>query len=220
MPADLIGRDRGKSPVKGENGTFGMAIGMACTGQMLWGGWFPLMVSSPDFRLVRVTDMRGDGELAKVEFEFEPKGLTGGNAPARSGVVVLDAKRYWLIREAETRARGVYGEGSLKISNEFTDGKLPVPFVSRCTIRIVIPKHGQFDGKRYQGDLVWHVDMHDAPDLDSRKFTLTAYGFPEPSFARPGGARLWLAFTSVVVILLGFAVVAFRRRRKGKRAEE
>jgi hypothetical protein len=220
MPDDLIGRNSARPVVKGEEGpggAFGMAIEMACVGQMLWGGWFPLMVSSPDFRLIRVTDMRGDGELVKVEFEFDPKAPTGGNAPARSGMVVLDVKRYWQIREAQTKASGVYGEGSLAITNEFADGKMPVPFVSRCTTRMLIPVDKQFDGKRYQGDFVWHTDMHDAPDLDRKHFTLTAFGFPEPSVPRPSPARLWLVWATIAILAFCAGLLTYRRYRPQSR---
>ena len=214
MPDDLIGRDLRSSSVKGVDGAFGMAMEMACTGQMLWGGWLPLMVSSPDFKLVRVTNMPGNGDLVKVEFEFEPKGLTGGNAPARSGMVVLDARRYWLISQAETKASGMYGQGSLKIVNEFTDDTLPVPFVSRCVIHILIPKDSQFDGKRYEGDFTWNIEMQDAPDMDDKPFTLSAFGFSEPGPSQASSRRLWMLWGTLALLAVLAVVFAYRRWRK------
>ena len=216
---DLIGRDRSVPLVKGQNGAFGQVMEAACTGQMLWGGWFPLMLSSSDFKLVKVADIRDDGGLVKVEFEFEPTQLTGGNAPARSGMVELDPSRYWLIRKGETKASGVYGSGTLRVANEFTDGKMPVPFVSRCAISIVIPQDKQFGGKRYQADFVWNVDMHDVPELARTQFMLTGFGMSEPVLAQPSRTRLWLFWATVGLFALCASMLVYRRYRRWQRVK-
>jgi hypothetical protein len=211
LPKDFLVRNRLRPKVKGDEGEFGQAMELACAGQMLWGGWIPLMIQSPEFRLVRVSDVPTDGGLVKVDFEFEPKELTGGNAPARSGTIFLDAKRYWMVRRAETKASGVYGQGSLSVTNEFTDDKLPVPFVSRCAITLAIAKHRHFAGMPYRAELVWHIDMRDARDLEKRQFMLTAYGLSEPSLARPSRSRFLLLGITVALLAICSILLICRR---------
>ena len=215
VPDDLIGRHPVSPIIKGDNTTtFGAAMEAVCRGQMLWGGWFPLMVSSPEFRLVRVAYLEDNERLAKVEFEFEPTKSTGGNAPARSGMVVLDTERYWLIREAETQAMYSFGRGKLKVSNQLADGKLRVPYVSHQVMQLSCPRNT--DGKEWGEEYVSDFDMYDAVIVDEKQFTLSAFGLPEPDQLHsrseqsqsPSPAGLlwmhWFILTIVVICLTIF----------------
>jgi hypothetical protein len=188
VPADLIGRNPKFPLLMGEEGTLLSALGSACLGQTLYAAWLPRIAESSDFHLIRATELKGERGLVKVEFKFEPAGTTGGGASVRSGTVVLDARRYWLIREADTQAAFMVGSvkrglvplrGTLTIRNKIVDGKLPVPYVSHQ----VITEGGADDseGKPWKSTIVSDVEMHDAPNIDARQFTLSAYGLPEPA---------------------------------------
>jgi hypothetical protein len=189
IPEDLIGRNSHRPLLLGEDSTFGSAIGLACVGQQVGGAWLPHLVAAPQFRLIRATPVEGAGGLVNVEFEFEPKELTGGSASARSGTLVLDSKRYWLIREADTEATFMFApseedalvavRGTLKIRNDFSNAKLPVPYVSHEVLTEACEKNAQ--GKPWKEVYVTAVEMHDAPKIDARQFTLSAYGLPEPA---------------------------------------
>jgi hypothetical protein len=229
IPDDLIGRDRdpGSVNVSGDTTTvYSSVIGGACLGQTLWGTWLPLLVLSPDFKLIRATYMGNEGELVKVEFQFEPKERTRGNAPARSGMVVLDTRRYWLIREAETKANFNYvaavgqdktptiatATGKLKIVNTFgsyTDGALSVPFVSHQVMRVSNPNDGE--GNPREDDWITDMEMHAAPSIDPKEFTLSAFGLPEPGEVRHN--RPWL-FWAVLFLLTSITLLVYRRWRR------
>ena len=227
VPDDLIGRNALRPMVMGEDTTFGSTIEGACVGQMLWAAWFPLMVLSSDFRLIRATDLGDDGQLVKVEFEFEPTKPTGGAACARSGMVVLDTKRYWLIHEAEVGAaetqRSVsYRRGTLKVTNEFKefmDGKVSVPFVSRQVLHVSFPKTTLAKNRQIENEYVSDVDMHVATNLDEKQFTLSAFGLPEPdklqiplhqSQQSEEKETSWMLWLGLGIIAMGLAVLAGR----------
>ncbi len=189
IPADLIGRHF-KFPLRGEEGTFADAIGCACLGQTFNAEWFPRLLDSSDFRVVRATDVKGERGLVKVEFKFQPAGPTGGGPDLRSGTIVLDAKRYWLVREVDAQAAFMAGsekrglvplKGTLTIRNKIVDGKMPVPYVSHQVITTAGAEDAEGKPTPWKTILVTDVEMHDAPKIDSRQFRLSAYGLPEPA---------------------------------------
>ena len=209
-PDDLIGRDKQLPLLLGESSTFVTSLGWACLGQVLWSGWVPHMVSSPDFRLSRAEYFGDDGQLVKVEFEFEPKEQTSGGAPCRSGMMVLDTARYWLIREAETQTYAAKGgaRGTFKVINEFTDGKLPVPFVSRQVWHVSDP--GTKDKRGVEQEWVFNVGMNDLPNMDEKLFTLSAFGLPEPGDQLTTERRWWIWLLVLIVAVLVCILVARR----------
>jgi hypothetical protein len=186
IPEDLIGRHPLRPLVLGEETLLGRSMNLACVGQTLGRSWLPRMVASDDFRVTRATAAGGAG-LVKVEFTFEPKEMTGG-AYVRSGTVVLDSKRYWLVREANTETSHVFGSeteqlegvrGRMTIKNEFHQGKMPVPYVSR---RVYIAECDKaLEGKPWKEVTELTIEMQDLPDIDQKQFTLSAYGLPEPA---------------------------------------
>ena len=147
IPNDLIGPSR-NAPYSLANhpSEFGYPIRSACLGQQIWSDWLPYLVSSPGFKLLRAEYQGIDDQFVKVEFGFEPivkdpriEPITKGG-----GVVVFDAKRYWLIRDAEIHGR-YYDQGrkTLRITNEFKqfeDGSLRIPYVSHQLMTMLLPE--------------------------------------------------------------------------------
>ena len=133
----------------------------------------------------------------------------------RSGSVVLDSTRYWLIRKADVKAEWLGGKekGTLRIVSEFKEG---FPFVKRQVMHVSCPKAR--DGKPVEDEWVWDLDFHQITGTDEKQFTLSAFGLPEPEVkarATPVGtpeksSRL-LPLVSLVAAVT--CVIIFVRRR-------
>jgi hypothetical protein len=187
VPADLIGRNPRFPMLMGEDGTCAAAFRMPFLGQVFNSAWLPRLVQAPEFRLIRVSELKGESGLLRVDFRFDPKTPTGGGALVRSGTVVLDAKRYWLIREADTEAAFLepsdplgltHPRGKLTIRNKIADAKTPVPYVSHQTL--VASGEKDSEGRPWKFSFVTDVELRDVPNIDPRQFMLSAYGLPEP----------------------------------------
>lgn len=218
VPDDLLGRNSMLPMLQCENSVFGKVILEICLGQRIGTAWLPLLVASSDFKLVRATDFGDEGQFVKIEFEFEPTEETGGGANVRSGMAVLDPKRYWLIREVEAEAAFSYGRGMVKVTNEFTDGEFPVPFVSRHVLRRSCAMTNGEDPKPLEEEWVYDLVLREVTDPDETQFELPAFGLPDPYPPReeldPSPWRLPLVGLSIVLVL--FVVLAGRavaRRR-------
>ena len=218
-PADLIGTqpkyDKRSNLVVGDHGPYGLAIQSACQGMTLWTTWLPRMVESSSFKVIRITRDENDSKLVKIAFSYEPTNPEQ-NDYVRSGVVVLDTGRYWLIRTAEVS--GSWGDdekGVIKVANDYDDGKLPYPIVTRQVEYV-----SATDGKaRSERNTVTTYELY-APTRDASLFTLTAFGLPEPDQLQSTSQELqqplptgmsrmqWIALATAVICL----AVYFRRR--------
>ena len=212
-PDDLIGTTKGYSLLGGD-GTFVSAIGFACLGLKIWNAWLPMLVASQDFKVVRVSELGGNSHLVRVEFTFEPKGKTGGSAPGRSGVIILDPGRYWLLSRAETSAKFSFGRGALVVANEFSsysDGTLSIPYVSHQVLRVSAPK--AIKDKPWEEQYVSEVTLSELEDRDEKQFALSYFGLPEPSLGgRKWAFRICLALTTVLVFVLICLTWRYKRR--------
>jgi hypothetical protein len=187
-PADLIG---GSGPLGGRD-AFGRAMGAVCRGLRIWGTWFPRMVSSPEFKVIAAAPASdSEQQLVRVQFEYEPVG-TDGNNPVRSGSLVLDSERYWLIREAEVRGSWMAGQekGTITVVNEYAEGTLTVPVLRRQVMHVSAV---DIEGGQVEHDWIWEYEIAGISPGDARGFRLSDYGLPEPATARPRRlALLWL----------------------------
>jgi hypothetical protein len=119
-------------------------------------------------------------QLVRVDFEFEPgdRRLTGSTC--RSGWAVFDTKRYWLIKEAETdTAADPDGpNGKFKMKNEFNNVDFPLPYVSHHVCDVFYPKSKTNEAESYR--TISDTELHDLPNVDQKRFTLSDIGIPEP----------------------------------------
>jgi hypothetical protein len=182
IPDDLIRAQASRPLLTYEDSTFGSAMRRACLGQCLGAAWLPRLVASADFHVTHVSAVGHEG-LVKVEFSFEPSGNIEKTVFVRSGFMILDSKRYWLLREADTAAHFVWatneGRGTLSIKHEFSNANMPIPYVSRHVYTATSEKG--YDEKPWKHVATETVAMRDVPDIDPKQFTLSAYGLPEPA---------------------------------------
>jgi hypothetical protein len=151
---------------------------------------------------------RGLDSLIEVTFSYLP---TEGRAARKDvripkGIVVLDPRRYWLIREADVETIWPRGElGTVSIRNSFDDSIAGIPLITEYTA------HVRADAARPMADedgMTESVDQlrkyeYSLRRIDSpseRDFTLTAFGLPEPY--QPENAWLWW------ILGIGLALIA------------
>jgi hypothetical protein len=169
------------------------------------------MIKSPDFKVSRVTKEAGGGGSIKVEFDYEPRD-PGPNDYVRSGWVVLDPSRYWLVRKAEVKVRYCDAGGVNAITNEIDDKVMPFPVVTRQ-----VQKESVTDGKRSVVNKVVHeCELHPV-EKDDAQYTLSAFGLPEP-FPTPSPWQKWRVPICLIAIAVLTLCLIWRRSRRGKLA--
>jgi hypothetical protein len=215
FPPDLMGHNKMFPMVLSELTPFGDVMSAACKGQKLWEAWFPYIVAAPAFKLKKAEYVRDNTRVVRIEYEFEPTEKTGGAAPCRSGMVILDTKRYWQICQAETETvafhKGVIRRGKLRIESEFNDDNMPVPFVWHQIWHDSRPKSG--DAKQQEYEWVFDIDMRSVPNPDKKQFTLSSFGLPEPRPIHKEGINWLLYFGLGFLSLICIFVARFIRRR-------
>jgi hypothetical protein len=158
-----------------DRGAFGSAMLCSCRGMALWATWFPRMVESSDFKLLRVSKAEGKDDWLKVEFLYEPR-LRLPNDYVGSGMVVLDTKRYWLIREAKVKGFWLPPqEGTIEVTNEFDDTMMPFPVVKR-QVQHAVATDGKDSADR---STVYAYEIH-KPVRAKTRCTLSGFGLSEP----------------------------------------
>jgi hypothetical protein len=177
---------------------------------------FPLdfhkIVGSPGFRVKDATDAIQDRKhVVRITFEYAltnpgPKEKTLPKAFAGTAVFLPDT--YWALSEVKMRFDDPVKEVSaIEMDNTIGTPVRGLPLVARTEYRWY-----DLTGKLWRravSNYEWtEFTRGDDP------FTLSAYGFPEPTFPQPSRVRLWLACISIAAMLLGIAVFAFRRRQK------
>jgi len=210
VPREPVGRG---GPV-GTADAYGLATKLACSGLVIFSTWFPDVAASPAFQVRDLTAIaEGDEECVKVEFEYHPAETDPRNV-VRSGMVVLDPERYWLIREAEVRGEWGGGRetGTITVRNEFADDKAPFPVITRQVMHVSAASVEP--DSQVEHDWIREFDLSERADDDESRFTLAAFGLPEPE-EEPGertrvALRLSLAVTVLVLLTLG--ALLWRRR--------
>ncbi len=205
IPGDLIGGSQDPSNLNTADNVVEYAMGSACLGERLYVVWLPRLFADPDFKLIDASEVE-DG-LVKIQYKFE---RPVGGQPTRSGTLLLDPARYWLIREVEADAHYPYGEGKVKIVNkysEFPDGSRMIPYVSHQVIHVSCPS--PTDGKPREDDWITDVELSAAVDINPKQFTLTDFGLPEPAKKQSG--HPWVLWITIAVLCLGASRLMYLR---------
>ena len=195
----------------GKRDALGLSVGDACRGMLIWATWFPNVVASHDFQIVAVGVLAdGDASLVKVEFTYEPA-ATDPNNPVRSGEVILDPNRYWLIRRAKVDGTWVGNpqRGTITVVNEYVDGRLSFPVITRQVMHV---SARETDNSVVEHDWIWELDLRKATHNDDKRFTLSAFGISEP--VKPGRSRARIVFAVLnILAIIGLIVVIALSRR-------
>jgi len=183
-------------------------------------------VGQPTFRVVRCQTIQREGEeLVEVLFSYphEENPRPPYNR-AQSGTLVLDPKRFWLVRSCDLKASS--GTINKQVKGIVSTSKsLPIPkLVAReelwtFTAEQVakgLPANNKW-ANREEYDLDEPVRLP-----DDEEFTLTAFGLPEPSGVegkRPTRWYLWVGLAGIGCLVLS-AVFAWRKRGRWERPEK
>jgi hypothetical protein len=171
----------------------------------------PFLIEQSEFNIRAVTPVMVDSsQLAKLEFDYQPKDTQGDISQLRAGWVLLDPERYWVIVRFEAQVDdSSTGKGSIAGNIEYEKGTA-VPIVKKSVLR---QKARFLDGKQgeYETRFEFQITEADVPESD---FFLSAFGLPEPTFAGPRPTRwyLWVALAGVFCLVL--AVLLRRRARR------
>jgi hypothetical protein len=170
-------REAGKSVVADYGGIRDIAMLHACHGMIIWVSWLPELVRSPGFRVIDIAEQKDNKDLVRVQYAYEPS-QPNPNDYVRSGILVLDTSRYWLVQRAEFKC--VFGGGTetglAKETKEYDDTRMPFPVLKREVKHV-----SSTDGTRHaEADTVWTFDVR-KPAPGQQQFTLSAFGLPEPA---------------------------------------
>jgi hypothetical protein len=176
-------------------------------------GWlldFSKIISSHDFRVIKASQVTNDKRpCVQIEFEYRltnPGPKQGALPKFYAGVAVFDPEWFWALREAKINM------------DDKSISRIEAEHVIETQIRnlpvVVEEKVRWFDLKgvlcqRGTWKFRWSEFLGTNKD-----FTLSAFGFPEPTFVTPSRNRMWgFAFC---IILLIFCVGTLVRRRRQK----
>ena len=175
----------------------------------------PFLIEQVEFTVHSVNPVTvGTSELAKVEFEYQPKDSKGVNtgdlSPVKAGWVLLDPNRYWLIHkfEAQVEYPGLW-KGPIEGYVEY-DASQVVPIPKK---RILKQKRMNSDGSLGEYESRFEFEMTEAEAPES-EFYLSAFGLPEPILATPRPTRwyLWGALAAGLCLLLA-VLLRWRAKR-------
>ncbi len=176
------------------------------------------LVAQKSFRVREATSVdRGGRQLVRVVFEF-PHPLPRGDTAfclAQAGTLLLDPANCWYLVSGELD--GLWSgdvKGKVTVENTVSDfdGTRPMPKKSVRTETVYRPGAQAPNVNLLTWDFDYTVPKELPPDSE---FTLSAFGFPEPGFARPRNPwHLWIAAAGVACVAAGLYV----RRRLVQRA--
>ena len=127
---DTLRRFIGRSPTGENRNAIDSAMQNILSGLRIEFTWFPFMIRAPSFHVVNIELLRGDDAgLVRVEFHYQPKKPESGNT-VRSGEVLLDSNRFWLIRRAKVNADlGQHPGVNVTIENIYDDTNAGLPLI-------------------------------------------------------------------------------------------
>lgn len=148
-----------------------------------------------------------DESLCKVKFRFTGPDHKGRRMTVRSGSLIFDAKRYWVIRHLEAVASRAGREVKYEISYEYVEASGRFPILKKTTTKRV-------DKEEYEQVHDYELEEKDVAEID---FRLTAFGFAEPKGAPPigSGSRWYLWFIGIGALLIVAGYGFHRWRRAG-----
>ena len=176
---------------------------------------FSRFISSTDFRVTNATEVVRDGNrLVQIEFAYDLKNpgpkeklLVG----RYTGTVCFAPNSYWAIVEAKLKMLDDPRKevGAIIIQNEIADALRGAPVIVGSHILWYDLNGNLF--QRRTTKRVWKEFTG-----GNERFTLSAYGFPEPGTSRPSKTRLWWLGASLALAFICIALFIYRRRRNAK----
>jgi hypothetical protein len=156
----------------------------------------------PGMSIDRVSQVVHEGEyLHKVEFRYLPPDDPVRKS-LRSGWVLLDSNRYWVMRAFEVHTKLGDKLDSPEVDYvadyQYADASGRFPILSRAIVRRNIPAQKL----EYETTITFELREADLPETD---FRLSGFGFPEPPGAPPvaSGSRWYLWLIGAAVLLIG-----------------
>jgi hypothetical protein len=133
-------------------------------------------------------------------------------------VVILDPLRDWVLRRAEVtvelggKYKGMTWKSTLR--RDYKEGPDGRPLLSRTEGKRTFLKNGQVV---HEKSGVTETDTKPRSAIPESEFTLTAFGLPEPHWARPPKRALslwlWFGIAGIACLVLGAAVFWLKKRR-------
>jgi hypothetical protein len=171
------------------------------------------LLAQPTFRLVGVAETVHDGTRA-VSFKFVNVHELNERPffPVQGGTIVLDPTQSWCVRSAELDCLYANGRARERVDHRYrasADG-FAMP-LSKTIAREFVDETGEL----MRGTLVNRFKFDVVQELpDDSEFTLSAFGFPEPDFARKGSnLYVWLGAAGIVCLVTAIVLRKLLRRR-------
>lgn len=169
----------------------------------------PHLIEQPEFDVKSVVLVSEDSrQYARVDFDYRPQKSGPDVSPLRTGWVLLDPERFWVIVKYEVQLEVPDSfKGSIVGSMEYEKGNA-VPIPKKGTQR---HKRIHSDGETTDQEVTYEFHMTEA-DVPESEFFLSAFGLPEPFDVRqPRRWYLWAALAAVPCLAL--AIFLHRRAR-------
>ena len=172
----------------------------------------PMLFTKKEFRIAEaqeVTDV--NLRLVRIAYSFEPDRFTP-NQLARSGEVFLMPDHYWLIKRAKVyAAEPPDSRVTIEISNEYDMLSTELPLLTKQKMSL--------NGGGYNNDSIEATcsGVAKVTDVDPKRFTLSAYGLPEPVFSEPERSRMWLFYATLTLLVVCIVLSVYRQYRRTQR---
>jgi hypothetical protein len=174
-------------------------------GLYFWGISLSELERTPGFTFTTAArEQRQGEELVRFHFTFRPPART--QIPFRSGWLLLDPARSWLIREYQFE-----GPVEQKSRNhsvfDYKQGPSGFPLVRRYFTHV--DSLADSDKPVSTFELEIEYNLHEQESVPQAEFTLTAFGLPEPSRRREWPTYWYLVGAGLACFMLA---AAFRWR--------
>lgn len=164
---------------------------------------WPSILSSPDFNLLSVIPIqKGGKKLVQVDFDMLWTASKANIIRVKSGRVWFDPEHCWVMRKCDYKLQLFRRENNApttrdhSVSYDYEDRSEEFPLLRRMVTQNM-NSNGEITSEEVYD---YRLVLEDVPQA---KFTLSAYGFPEPS--RPTSRwHLWMIGAGVIAAGLAF----------------
>ncbi len=172
----------------------------------------PSLVELDGFSVTSFEETTRDGQrIATLTYTYEPESMEG-KVQVRSGTVHLLADHYWVVDSVELNVGAgpdpaFHWPFSIKNSYEFPDSSIPLlkSSVWKC--------FNNTPDRTWRYSMTHTFRFQKTEDRSPERFTLAAFGLPEPEFeTQPAKHRLWLFIGSALVAAIALCIVLAKRR--------
>jgi hypothetical protein len=170
------------------------------------------IVGSTGFRVTDAAEIPQDSAgRVRIDFGYDLVTLSPKDASlpkSYSGTLVLEPRRYWAIKNVNmTFDDPVKEVGRIELENQIESGPHSLPVVTSAIQKWYDPAGNTL--KVATSEYKWK----EAKGGD-RTFTLSSFGFPEPTFAKPSHSRMWAFVVAVALLVSCVGVLRYRHRKK------